>query len=54
MEYERLKNAELMSGDELFNGLLDFASLGATDFKQRAAGLTVLVYLFEKCEVFEK
>ncbi|MDP2683266.1 MAG: HNH endonuclease [Deltaproteobacteria bacterium] len=54
LEYERLKNTELMSGDELFNGLLDFASSGATDFKQRAAGLTVLVYLFEKCEVFEK
>ena len=54
MEYERLKNTEMMSGDELFNGLLDFASVGAADFKQRAAGLTVLVYLFEKCEVFEK
>lgn len=54
MEYERLKNTEMMSGDELFNGLLDFASAGAVDFKQRAAGLTVLVYLFEKCEVFEK
>lgn len=54
MEYERLKNTEMMSGDELFDGLLDFASASATDFKQRAAGLTVLVYLFEKCEVFEK
>jgi len=54
MEYERLKNTEMMSNDDLFNGLLDFACVGATDFKQRAAGLTVLVYLFEKCEVFEK
>lgn len=54
MEYERLKESEMMSGDELFDGLLDFASAGTTDFKQRAAGLTVLVYLFEKCEVFEK
>lgn len=54
MEYERLKNTEMMSNDDLFNGLLDFAYAGTTDFKQRAAGLTVLVYLFEKCEVFEK
>jgi hypothetical protein len=54
IEYERLKNTEMMSNDDLFNGLLDFACAGATDFKQRAAGLTVLVYLFEKCEVFEK
>lgn len=54
MEYERLKNTEMMISDDLFNGLLDFACAGATDFKQRAAGLTVLVYLFEKCEVFEK
>lgn len=53
-EYERLKNSELMSGDEIFNGLLNFASGGSADFKERAAGLTVLVYLFEKCEVFEK
>lgn len=54
MEYERLKKTEMMHGDELFNGLLNFASVGSEDFKQRAAGLTVLVYLFEKCEVFEK
>ena len=53
-EYDRLKNTEIMSGDDLFNSLLDFASAGITDFKQRAGGLAVLVYLFEKCEVFEK
>ena len=54
MEYERLKNTEMMNGDELFNGLLGFSSGGSVDFKERAAGLTVLTYLFEKCEVFEK
>ncbi len=54
VEYERLKNIENMAGDDLFNGLLSFAAVGATDFKQRAGGLAVLVYLFEKCEVFEK
>ncbi len=53
-EYERLKNEEKLKGDDLFNALLDFASGKSNDFKNRAAGLAVLVYLFEKCEVFEK
>lgn len=54
IEYERLKNIECLKGDDLFNALLDFASGNKNDFKYKAAGLTVLVYLFEKCEVFEK
>lgn len=54
IEYERLKNEMGLTNDELFNGLLDFASGKSENFLQRAAGLTVLVYLFEKCEVFEK
>ncbi|MDH5414910.1 MAG: hypothetical protein OEW87_12285 [Flavobacteriaceae bacterium] len=53
-EYGKQKNIEHLSGDDLFNSLLDFASGGSNDFKQKAAGLAVLVYLFEKCEVFEK
>lgn len=53
-EYERLKKEEKLDGDELFMALFDFASVGSNDFKQKAAGLAVLVYLFEKCEVFEK
>lgn len=53
-EYERLKNEEKLKGDDLFNALLDFASGKSNDFKEKAAGLAVLVYLFEKCEVFEK
>ena len=53
-EYKRLKNEEGLKGEDLFNALLDFASGKNNDFKNRAAGLTVLVYLFEKCEVFEK
>jgi hypothetical protein len=52
--YERLRNEEHKSGDELFDGLFKFASGGNSDFKVRAAGLAVLVYLFEKCEVFER
>jgi len=53
-EYERLKKEEKLDGDELFMALFNFASVGSNDFKQKAAGLAVLVYLFEKCEVFEK
>lgn len=53
-EYEKLKNEEQLDGDDLFMALLDFASGGSNDFKKKAAGLAVLVYLFEKCEVFEK
>ena len=52
-EYKNLKNGGL-KGDELFTALLEFAGGNDSDFKKRAAGLTVLVYLFEKCEVFEK
>jgi hypothetical protein len=53
-EYERLKNKEGLKGDDLFDALHDFASGKSNDFKNKAAGLAVLVYLFEKCEVFEK
>lgn len=53
-EYERLKNEEKYQGDDLFFNLLDFASKGTTNFPEKAAGLAILVYLFEKCEVFEK
>src|SRR3989338_10573752 len=53
-EYEKILNGDGLKGDDLFNALLEFASGGSNDFKNRAAGLTVLVYLFEKCEVFEK
>jgi len=53
-QYEKLKNTENLTGDDLFNALLDFSSAGSKDFKEKAAGLSVLVYLFEKCEVFEK
>ncbi len=53
-EYERLKNEIHLTGDELFDGLMEFASRNSSIFLERAAGLAVLVYLFEKCEVFEK
>jgi hypothetical protein len=40
-------------GDTLFEALHDFASSGSSDFKRQAAGLAVLCYLFQKCEIFE-
>lgn len=52
-QYEQYKENGL-EGDELFGALFDFASGGSNNFRQRSAGLAVLVYLFEKCEVFEK
>lgn len=40
-------------GDALFEALHDFASVGSSNFERQAAGLGVLCYLFQKCEVFE-
>lgn len=54
LEYERFRNEEGIKGDALFERMFEFSSAGSSDFKQRAAGLSVLVYLFEKCDVFEK
>ena len=52
-EYRR--RAEVDSeGDALFQGLAEFAAMGRRDLRYRAAGLAVLAYLFEACEVFEK
>lgn len=54
VEYDRLKMNNVL-GDDLFEGLWQFASGGNTsDFKRSAAGLAILSYLFESCEVFEK
>jgi len=53
-EYYRLKNQEDLNGDSLFFGLWEFAAAGNADIKVNSAGLAVLCYLFEKCEVFEK
>lgn len=52
-EYYRLKRMEV-SGDELFNLMCRFAQRGLDRQVERTAGLAVLVYLFETCEVFEK
>jgi hypothetical protein len=52
-EYRRLKGMGVI-GDALFEGLLIFSSCGRSAFKYRAAGLAVIAYLFEACEVFER
>lgn len=38
----------------IFNALWDFACNNKVDYGYRSAGLAILVYFFEKCEVFEK
>lgn len=40
--------------DSLFESLRHYASQGSQDPKKSAAGLAVLAYYFELCEVFEK
>jgi hypothetical protein len=51
-EYQRLRGEEL-AGDALFESLVQFSAGGSRDFPRVAAGVAVLAYLFEKCEVFE-
>lgn len=51
-EYSR-RWSEGLEGDALFEALREFASAGSQDFRKQAAGLAVLAYLFEKCEVFQ-
>ena len=45
--------AHEVRGDALFEALHDFASSSSSNFERQAAGLGVLCYLFQKCEVFE-
>lgn len=52
-EYARLVD-DGASGDALFEGMHEFATKGLADFTRQAAGLAVLAYLFDTCEVFEK
>ncbi|MGB7056341.1 MAG: hypothetical protein WBD58_01420 [Geitlerinemataceae cyanobacterium] len=52
-EYQRLLKAGIR-GDVLFESLHKFSCGNSSDLKKTAAGLAVLSYLFEKCEVFEQ
>lgn len=52
LKYRELRAAGIR-GDELFRGMQRFAASDSSDFSRMAAGLAVLSYLFESCEVFE-
>jgi len=51
-QYQELKQKG-ESKDELFYSLFEFASNNSSDFKIKAAGLAVLTYFFEICDIFE-
>ncbi|MEQ1579180.1 MAG: HNH endonuclease [Steroidobacteraceae bacterium] len=52
-EYFRLRR-QGHAGDELFDLMCEFSQRGFHTQAQRSAGLAVLIYLFESCDVFEK
>ncbi|MBD1889192.1 hypothetical protein [Coleofasciculus sp. FACHB-SPT9] len=52
-EYQRLCTAGI-EGDALFDSLYKFSCGNSADIRKAAAGLAVLSYFFEKCEVFER
>lgn len=52
-KYTELKESG-MESVSIFFELWDFATNRSQDFALRAAGLAILTYLFEICEVFEK
>jgi hypothetical protein len=51
-EYVKLLNQGI-KGDDLFNQLCVFSSCNKSDRKSQAAGLAILCYFFETCDVFE-
>ena len=53
-QYYKLRKEGIGSGEDLFNSMCMFARRGFTDYKTQYAAETVLVYLFETCEVFER
>ncbi|MBN3881959.1 MAG: hypothetical protein HWQ44_02955 [Nostoc sp. JL34] len=52
-EYHNLR-ASGLRGNALLDALHEFSCNRSLDYDLRAAGLAVLYYLFEKCEVFER
>lgn len=52
IEYERLRQ-EGLEGDKLFDSLHDFASRQSSDYLLQTAGLAVVSYFFESCDLFE-
>ena len=52
-EYHRQRAAGY-EGDSLLAAMQRFSARGRTQIRYQSAGLAVLVYLFERCEVFER
>lgn len=52
--YYKLRKEGISSGEDLFDAMCIFARRGFRDIKIQHAAETVLVYLFETCEVFEQ
>ena len=52
--YAELRREGKSSGEDLFSEMCMFARRGFTDIRIQNAAETVLVYLFETCEVFER
>ncbi|MFM6075113.1 MAG: hypothetical protein ACKPEQ_41340 [Dolichospermum sp.] len=52
-EYQKLRAGGL-SGNALLEALHEFSCNHSSDYDLREAGLAVLYYFFEKCEVFER
>lgn len=52
-EYKKLKHQKI-EGDFLFDSLQNFACRGSQDFREQTAGLAVVSYFFEACDLFEK
>lgn len=52
--YYELRTQGITSGEELFDSMCMFARRGFSDLNTQYAAQTVLIYLFETCEVFEQ
>ena len=54
VDHYRQLRSQGIEGDSLFNEMQLFSSQGNIDPRRQGAGLAVLVYLFERCEVFDR
>ena len=52
-QYDMLK-ADGLNSDLIFNDLRQFACGNSPDFSKQSAGLALIVYFFERCEIFER
>ena len=52
-QYLELRKLNL-AGDDLFEGMCEFAQRGLRKPQETSASIAVVVYLFEACEIFEK